>query len=124
MTEGVVEVSAEDQVRMNRYSRLNTRSKELEEEVGQLKAKIRTCEDAQEELSLVLEEDAIMLALGEAFFPVSEDEAEAKISQARSLAEELKNTRETEAQEIFAEMDALKKSLYAKFGKSINLEDN
>jgi prefoldin subunit 4 len=119
-----VEVLAEDQVRMNRYSRLNTRAKELEEELAQLKAKIRTCDDAQEELALVLEEDAIMLALGEAFFPVSEEEAEAKITQAKFLTENLKNTRDNEAKDIFAEMADLKKTLYAKFGKSVNLEDN
>ena len=119
-----VEVLAEDQVRMNRYSRLNTRSKELDEEISQLKAKIRTCEDAQEELSLVLEENGIMLALGEAFFPIGEEEAENKISQAQTLADQLKVRRETEAQSISEEMDTLKKALYAKFGKSINLEDN
>jgi prefoldin subunit 4 len=124
MTEGVVEVLAEDQVRMNRYSRLNTRAKELTEELSQLRAKVRTCEDAQEELALVLEEGGIMLALGEAFFPIHEDQAEAKIAQAKNLAEQLRQTREKEAQEISGEMEVLKKTLYSKFGASINLDDN
>ncbi len=63
------------------------------------------------------------LMVGESFFQVNEDEAVEHLDKARELSEQFLTKYVDEAETIKSEMDQLKKTLYSKFGASINLED-
>jgi prefoldin subunit 4 len=118
-----VDVLEEDQIKINRFSRLNLRVKDLEVEMEQLQSKLQTCRDAAEELEMCMDSDGLMLSVGEAFFPVDDSLASEQLEKARSLAQALLDKYVAEDEEIRSEMKALKSVLYAKFGQSINLED-
>jgi chaperonin cofactor prefoldin len=117
------EVLEDDQVKINRFSRLNLRVKDLEMEIEQLRAKLQTCRDAAEELEMCMDSDGIMLGVGEAFFPVDDTLASEQLEKARGLAQDILDKRVAEEETIRSEMASLKSTLYAKFGLSINLED-
>ena len=61
--------------------------------------------------------------VGEAFFQVSEEEAMESLEKAKSLTQEALKKGIEEHEKVRSEMDVLKKTLYAKFGSNINLED-
>lgn len=67
--------------------------------------------------------DTVMLRLGDALFEASEEEAtefcEAEVERYQTKLDEL----EKEETDISDRMAALKKILYGRFGKSINLEE-
>ncbi|MCJ1335755.1 hypothetical protein MMC09_001029 [Bachmanniomyces sp. S44760] len=116
------EVRREDQDKINQFSRLHQRQMLLEEE---LKVKAKDKEDLDEvsnELELADEDDKIPYKIGDSFIclPLPEVQellasATGKIGTDVSLVEEkLGGVRE--------EMQGLKVALYARFGRSINLE--
>lgn len=67
--------------------------------------------------------DKVMLMLGEAFVEADEDEAtefcEAEVEKMQATIDKL----DEEDEQILQEQAVLKKILYARFGKSINLEE-
>jgi prefoldin subunit 4 len=67
--------------------------------------------------------DDVMLLIGESFFDTSEEEAtefcEAEVERMSETLETLNKEEET----ILEEQSELKKILYGRFGKSIQLED-
>lgn len=67
--------------------------------------------------------DAVMLRLGDAMFEATEDEAtefcEAEVERNQEVVDKLSE----EEADILERQAALKKSLYGRFGKSINLEE-
>jgi len=65
----------------------------------------------------------IRLTVGESFFQVSEDEAIQQLDRAKTLTEDMLSKHMEEYESLRIEMEALKKTLYSKFGSSINLED-
>ena len=121
MTE--VDVLADDQIKINRFSRLTHRIRDVDAEIEQLKSRIQTCKDAAEELEMCMDSDGIMLAVGESFFPVEESVASEQLEKARGLAQEMLDKLITESESVHSELAILKKALYTKFGDSINLED-
>lgn len=65
-----------------------------------------------------------MLYVGESFFDTTEEEATGFCeSEVERLQKELDDL-ETEEETIVVEQNKLKKILYGRFGKSIQLEDN
>ena len=67
--------------------------------------------------------DKVMLLLGDAFFECGEEEAtehcEAEVEKYQAMIDKL----DEEEDHILSEQADLKKVLYARFGKSINLEE-
>lgn len=67
--------------------------------------------------------DRVMLRLGEAMFEATEDEAtefcEAEVERHQATLDKLSE----EESDILERQAVLKKSLYGRFGKSINLEE-
>ena len=67
--------------------------------------------------------DKVMLLMGEAFFEATEDEAteycEAEVEKHQAKIDQL----EEEDSDILEQQATLKKVLYGRFGKSIQLED-
>ncbi|KAF4691359.1 Prefoldin subunit 4 [Perkinsus olseni] len=161
---GDIDVTMDDQLRINRFSRLNQTYEEMEEEMLQLKVvlvtleiilrvenhgrvsfcrrretvdhflpvnerdsvpqeKLKLCDSAVEEVELCMDDDGLMLSVGECFVPVDEDQALENVENKKDelSAEMDRLTQKSDA--IQEEMRELKKVLYAKFGDTINLGD-
>lgn len=80
-------------------------------------------DDASTELMMSSDGDNVMLLIGESFFETSEDEAtEFCEGEVERMTEESEKLDEEEAK-IVEEQAGLKKFLYGRFGKSIQLEE-
>ncbi|EME86326.1 uncharacterized protein MYCFIDRAFT_65522 [Pseudocercospora fijiensis CIRAD86] len=116
------EVRKEDQDKINRFSRLHSREKGLEEE---LKIKQKDKEDLEEissELELADEDDKVPYKIGDSFFNLPVPEVQELLLAAVERIDGEVSTLEEKLAEYREEMQSLKSSLYARFGKSINLE--
>ena len=68
--------------------------------------------------------DKVLLSLGDAFFESTEDEATTFCEEEVEKFEALVDNLGKEEEDILEEQRKLKSILYARFGKSINLEDS
>ncbi|EOD47249.1 hypothetical protein GTA08_BOTSDO11464 [Neofusicoccum parvum] len=117
-----MEVRREDQDKINRFSRLHQREKVLEEE---LKTKQKDKEDLEEvsnELELVDEDDKVPYKIGDSFVSLPQPEVLELLGASTEKID--KDVAEVEEQlgGVRDEMEELKVALYARFGRSINLE--
>ena len=80
-------------------------------------------DDASTELMMSSGDDNVMLLIGESFFDTSEQEAtdfcEAEVERMNEVLEKY----DEEEASILEEQQELKRILYGRFGKSIQLED-
>jgi len=117
-----VEVRREDQDNINLFGRLNARLHEVRDEKKELKDMLEKIDDASTEL-MMGNGSKVMLVLGDAFFEAEEDEAtehcEMMVEKYQSQIDAL----DSEETDILEQQANLKKVLYARFGKSINLEE-
>eukprot|EP00438_Fugacium_kawagutii_P032955 Skav223865 [mRNA] locus=scaffold1226:140930:145722:- [translate_table: standard] len=117
-----IEVAREDQERINKFSRLNMKYDELDEDIVFIKKEVQAFKDAAEEIEGCMEEDGIMMKVGEAYTTVDEDAVLEKLNKQIADSETSLSQKSDEIESVKSELDALKKVLYAKFGSSINLE--
>ncbi|KAF2241145.1 Prefoldin, subunit 4 [Trematosphaeria pertusa] len=117
-----VQVRREDQEKINRFSSLHQKETALEDE---LRAKLKEKEDLEEisgELELVDEEEKVPYKVGDCFVSLPQPEVLELLSASTESidgeVEGLKGRLDT----IHEEMAELKKALYGRFGRSINLE--
>eukprot|EP00166_Cyanidium_caldarium_P001096 ctg_15.g30 len=117
------EVTAQDQQRINSFSRLVTQKVELVERHKKLKEELEKLQDAMLELELLDEDSYVHRRVGESYVLVKQEEAVSFLqSKENSLNEQLKEL-EDNLESIKKEMEELKKVLYGKFGNAINLEE-
>jgi len=121
--ENEAEVCREDQDNINKFGRLNARLHECRDEIASLKKILEQYDDASTEL-MMGSGDKVMLNLGNAFFELEEDEATEFCEDEVTKKQEAVDRLHEEEGEILEEQKKLKRVLYAKFGKSINLEDS
>ncbi|KAF2274614.1 Prefoldin, subunit 4 [Westerdykella ornata] len=117
-----VEVRREDQDRINKFSTLHQKETRLEEE---LKAKLKEKEDLEDistELELVDEEEKVPYKVGDCFVSLPQPEVLELLSAATERIDGEVSTLKETLDGIHEEMEGLKKVLYGRFGKSINLE--
>eukprot|EP00742_Colponemidia_sp_Colp-10_P001501 GILJ01001611.1.p1 GENE.GILJ01001611.1~~GILJ01001611.1.p1 ORF type:complete len:126 (-),score=24.41 GILJ01001611.1:103-480(-) len=116
-----IDVTAEDQTRINAFSRANARFHELEDDIRNQKELKQNFEDAQQEL--MLGEGSAKLLIGEAYMDVTEDTAneflEGQIERTQAELDRLSG----ELDSVRSVMSTLKGQLYARFGNNINLEE-
>ncbi|KAL4984646.1 Prefoldin subunit-domain-containing protein [Aspergillus falconensis] len=116
------EVRREDQEKINRFSRLHQRETVLEEK---LKAKQKDKEDLEEvstELELADEDELVPYKIGDSFIHLPLEEAQTLLaSSTEHIDSEVAKLEET-LSDLRDEMQQLKVALYARFGRSINLE--
>ncbi|XP_031396667.1 probable prefoldin subunit 4 [Punica granatum] len=117
------EVTWEDQQNINRFSKLNNRFHELEDEIKAAKERNDNLEDASNELILT-DEEVVRFQIGEVFAHVPKDEVEERIEQMKEVTTKNLEKLEEEKESVLAQMAELKKILYAKFKDSINLEED
>eukprot|EP00891_Asterochloris_glomerata_P005893 jgi/Astpho2/5893/fgenesh1_pg.00080_%23_108_t len=117
-----VEVTQEDQHKINAFGRLNVRMHELKNAITTTQGEIEALEDAANELMLADEEQA-RYGIGDCFLAATPDEAEAFVQEASDKSSEELQELTEELAKIQESMADLKKDLYAKLGDSINLEE-
>lgn len=117
-----IEVAREDQERINKFSRLNMKYDELDEEITTMKTEVQNFKDAVEEIEGCMEADGILMKVGEAYTSVEEDAVMEKLSKLIDESEASLSKKSDEIESVKSELDSLKKLLYGKFGSSINLE--
>jgi len=120
--ENDAEVRRVDQENINKFGRLNARLYEVRSERDDLKKKLERIDDASTEL-MMGSGDRVMLLLGDAFFECTEEEATEHCEEQVEKFQERVDALDEEEGTILGQQDELKKVLYARFGKSINLED-
>lgn len=129
------EVRREDQARINQFARLNARLDEMRRDRATLQHDLEGLDDASTELMMLGgggdgdddgDEPAavVWLLTGEAFAATAPDDAvqfcESQVEELQAKADRLVQ----EEERILAEQAELKKLLYGRFGKSINLESS
>ncbi|KAJ5204937.1 prefoldin subunit 4 [Penicillium cinerascens] len=116
------EVRREDQEKINRFSRLHQRETVLED---QLKAKQKDKEDLEEvsmELELADEDELVPYKIGDSFFQLPLADAQSMLTTSTEQIDQDVSKLEESIGELREELQQLKVSLYARFGRSINLE--
>ncbi|KAJ0292923.1 hypothetical protein Brms1b_004801 [Colletotrichum noveboracense] len=122
-----VEVRREDQDKINKFSRLHSRELGIEDElknksVTDMQKEKEELDDLNTELELADEDEAVPYKIGDAYFHVPQPQALEMLEKASSKIEEEVEELESKLETIKEEMTQLKVELYARFGKSINLE--
>ncbi|KAK2756308.1 prefoldin subunit 4 [Colletotrichum kahawae] len=117
-----VEVRREDQDKINKFSRLHSRELGIEDELKNKSKEKEELDDLNTELELADEDEAVPYKIGDAYFHVPQPQALEMLEKASSKIKEEVEELESKLETIKEEMTQLKVELYARFGKSINLE--
>ncbi|KZT29116.1 Prefoldin, subunit 4 [Neolentinus lepideus HHB14362 ss-1] len=118
-----VEVTWEDQQRINNFSKLNTRLRAIEEKLESLKQEKEALDDLSTEIELADEDEPVLYKIGESFFNLSHPSAMKRLeSDQESISSQISSLASS-AEECETTMKELKVVLYAKFGKAINLDE-
>ncbi|KAI9887078.1 MAG: hypothetical protein M1823_001068 [Watsoniomyces obsoletus] len=116
------EVRREDQDKINKFSRLHQRELILDEE---LKTKHKDKEDIEEisnELELADDDEMVPYMIGDAFISLPVSKVQELLASSNQKLDDEVSALDEKMSEIREEMQQLKVQLYARFGKSINLE--
>ncbi|RUS17769.1 Prefoldin subunit 4 [Endogone sp. FLAS-F59071] len=148
--EADAEVSWEDQQKINAFSKLNSKSDDLEELYNKCKVGIHCqrglfnfisltngfslllslqqekeyLEDLSQELELADEDEPVRYKMGDAYVHLTLEDAQARITKDQEAANQQLEEVKTRIDDVAGKMGELKTQLYAKFGKAINLEKN
>ncbi|KAK4236715.1 Prefoldin subunit-domain-containing protein [Achaetomium macrosporum] len=117
-----VEVRREDQDKINKFSRLHQHELSIVEELKAKNKEKEELDDITTELELADEVETVPYKIGDAFFHVSLELAQEMLGISTARIEEEIGTLEDKLENIREEMTQLKVELYARFGKTINLE--
>ncbi|KAG8528856.1 uncharacterized protein KY384_006545 [Bacidia gigantensis] len=117
-----LEVRREDQDKINKFSRLHQKEQALEED---LKTRSKDKEDLEElssELELADEDEKVPYKIGDTFIRLPVSEVQELLAGSTERIDKAVSGIEDRMSTIREDMDQLKVQLYARFGKSINLE--
>ncbi|ETS77472.1 hypothetical protein PFICI_11346 [Pestalotiopsis fici W106-1] len=117
-----VEVRREDQDKINKFSRLHQKELKIQEALNIKSKEKEELDDITTELELADEDDLVPYKIGDAFFHVSLEQAQEMLATSTSNIEEEVSALEDRMGTVKDEMTQLKVELYARFGRSINLE--
>ncbi|CAM0141016.1 hypothetical protein VKS41_007731 [Umbelopsis sp. WA50703] len=117
-----VEVSWEDQQKINSFSKLNAKTDDLEEQYEKLKQEKEYLDDLSMELELADEDEPVRYKIGDAFVHMPLEKALERITtDSEKVSADLEDLK-SQMDNVQDQMAELKKALYGKFGTSINLE--
>ena len=117
------EIERVDQEKICAFSRANMKYNDLKSDIKKLKEEIDNLEDA----TLLVEEsmgEGLKLFLGECFVTVDEEQGNLYVQKVAEEKQEELDAKIELMDKLEAEMKNLKSYLYARFGSSINLEEN
>lgn len=123
--QGVLNVTKEDQQKINQFARLNARLEDAKDEINSKTSELKNYEDAMSEAELkVLEDEGhrLHLQVGDIMVNLEPEKTlkwiEGKMDVLKTSLVEL----EKKKANIVEEMTGLKAHLYARFGNNIHLE--
>ncbi|CAL1606355.1 unnamed protein product [Knipowitschia caucasica] len=118
-----VNVTFEDQQKINKFARNTSRMTELKNEIEAKKKSLQNLQDAGDDL-MMLDDDALLVPfqIGDVFISHSQDETQEMLEAAKETLEQEVSTLEGRVSSIQQLLGDLKVQLYAKFGTNINLE--
>uniref|UniRef100_A0A8C7CAC2 Prefoldin subunit 4 n=1 Tax=Neovison vison TaxID=452646 RepID=A0A8C7CAC2_NEOVI len=118
-----VNVTFEDQQKINKFARNTSRITELKEEIEVKKKQLQNLEDACEDIMLA-DDDCLMIPyqIGDVFISHSQEETQEMLEEAKKNLQEEIDALEARVESIQRVLADLKVQLYAKFGSNINLE--
>jgi len=117
------EVTWEDQQRINKFSKLNTRLRSLEGKLEELKQENEALDDLATELELSDEDEVVLYKVGESFLHLPLPRALKHLEKDQKDLGSRISTLSISAGACETEMKELKVTLYAKFGRAINLDE-
>ncbi|KAG6820279.1 hypothetical protein H0H93_002891 [Arthromyces matolae] len=116
-------ILAEDQQRINTFSKLNNRLRGLGEQLQELKSEKEALDDLSMELELADEGEPVLYRVGESFLHMPLSRAQKRLEQDQSSLDARISTVSTSVDDCDTQMKELKVQLYAKFGSAINLDE-
>ncbi|XP_069507231.1 prefoldin subunit 4 isoform X2 [Ambystoma mexicanum] len=118
-----VNVTFEDQQKINKFARNTSRLTELKEEIDVRKKQLQNLEDACDDI-LMLGDDGLMIPyqIGDVFISHGEEETQEMLEAAKKSLQEEIDALASRVESIHVLLSDLKVQLYAKFGNNINLE--
>lgn len=116
------EVKWEDQQQINKFSTLINRKDEQQEELDKLKQEKEYLQDLSLEMELLDEDSKVQYKIGDTFVFIKVSKALLKIEHENEILTKKVDEYESHIDTLDEELSRLKLSLYAKFGKNINLE--
>ncbi|KIJ60029.1 hypothetical protein HYDPIDRAFT_177590 [Hydnomerulius pinastri MD-312] len=117
------EVTWEDQQRINTFSKLNTRLRGIEEKLEELKQEKEALDDLSTELELTDEDQTVLYKIGESFLHLPQPRAMKRLEKDQAAITAQLSALAATAEECEKGMKELKVTLYAKFGRAINLDE-
>ncbi|KAI0929981.1 hypothetical protein AcV5_006806 [Taiwanofungus camphoratus] len=122
-SDDTAEVTWDDQQRINTFSKLNTRMRNIEEKIEGLKQEKEALDDLSMELELSDEDQLVMYKVGEAFLHMPHSQAMKRLERDQAGLDNELSKAKRRAEECENSMKELKVILYAKFGRAINLDE-
>ncbi|XP_005990637.1 prefoldin subunit 4 [Latimeria chalumnae] len=118
-----VNVTFEDQQKINKFARNTSRITELKEEIEVKKKQLQNLEDAFDDI-MMLDDDSLMVPyqIGDVFISHSQEETQEMLEAAKQCLQDEIKSLESRVESIQQVLSDLKVQLYAKFGNNINLE--
>nr|XP_012377768.2 prefoldin subunit 4 [Dasypus novemcinctus] len=118
-----VNITFEDQQKINKFAWNTSRITELKEEIEVKKKQLQNLEDACDDIMLA-EDDCLMIPyqIGDDFISHSQEETQEMLEEAKKNLQEEIDALESRVESIQQVLADLKVQLYAKFGSNINLE--
>ncbi|XP_049922198.1 prefoldin subunit 4 [Epinephelus moara] len=118
-----VNVTFEDQQKINKFARNTSRMTELKNEIEAKKKSLQNLQDAGDDL-MMLDDDTLLIPyqIGDVFVSHTQDETQEMLEAAKETLEQEVKGLEERVSAIQQVLSDLKVQLYAKFGNNINLE--
>ncbi|KAJ7141451.1 Prefoldin subunit-domain-containing protein [Mycena epipterygia] len=122
-SDDAAEVTWEDQQRINSFSKLNTRMRNIEEKLQELRQEKEALDDLSTELELADEDEPVLYKVGEAFLHIPLPRALKRLEKDQADIDAQVSTLSSSVEQCETQMKELKVTLYAKFGRAINLDE-
>lgn len=123
--QGVMNVTKEDQQKINQFARLNARLEDVKDDITTKTNELKNYEDARGEAEIkVLEDegDKLHLQVGDIMVNLRPEKTEKWLEDKMEMLKTSVLELEKKKEDIVEEMSQLKSHLYARFGKNIHLE--
>lgn len=123
--QGVMNVTKEDQQKINEFAKLNAMHEDLKEEIACKTNELKNYEDAISEAEMkILEDegDRLHILVGDIMVNLEPDDTQKWLETKVELIKSSLEDKQRRKEEISAQMTELKAHLYAKFANNIHLE--
>ena len=119
-----IQISKVDQENINAFSKLHLKNKELMEEIKLFDDKVDKIVDCGDEIEMEDDDAKMQIRMGDGFIFCTIEEARGMFETDKGTYQKELDARRVKAKEMKEKMNELKRSLYAKFGNKIRLEED